>query len=242
MSGERRPPLARREGGDEGAFRYFDLISAAFVAVLLISNIASTKIVELSPFTFDGGTLLFPLAYIFGDILTEVYGFRRARRVIWTGFVWIAIAAAIFALVDALPAAPGYELAESYHAILGQTPRIVAGSLLGYLTGSYANSVVLARLKLLTRGRWLWSRTISSTLLGQGLDTAVFLGVAFLGVLPGFVLWDVFVSNYVFKVGIEIILTPVTYLVVHHLKRAEGADAYDTATGFNPLPLLGRSR
>lgn len=233
-------PTAAQERGPDRGYRYLDLVTAAFVAVLLISNIASTKIVELPPFTFDGGTLLFPLAYIFGDVLTEVYGFRRARRVIWTGFLWIAVAAGVFALVDALPPAPGYELAESFHAILGQTPRIVAGSLLGYLAGSYANSVVLARLKVLTAGRWLWSRTIASTLVGQGIDTAVFLGVAFLGVLPGFVLWDVFASNYVFKVGVEVLLTPITYLVVGFLKRAEGVDAFDRRTSFNPLPLFGR--
>ena len=231
-------PTTERDA-DRG-WHYLDLVTAAFVAVLIISNVASTKIVVLDPFTFDGGTLLFPLAYIFGDILTEVYGFRRARRVIWVGFAAIAVAAAVFAVVDALPPAPGYELADSYHAILGQTPRIVAGSLVAYLAGSYVNSLVLARLKVLTRGRFLWSRTVSSTLVGQGIDTAVFLTIAFAGVLPGAVLWSVFVSNYVFKVAVEVLLTPVTYAVVTGLKRAEGTDPFDTHTSFNPLPLLGR--
>ncbi len=234
-------PRPRSDPPDtRGAFRFLDLITAAFVAVLLISNVASTKIVVLPPFTFDGGTLLFPLAYIFGDVLTEVYGFRRARRVIWTGFAWLAAAAAVFALVDALPPAPGYELAESFHAILGQTPRIVGGSLLAFLAGSYANSVILARLKVLTAGRHLWGRAIGSTVVGQGVDTSIFLGVAFLGVLPGFVLWDVFVSNYLFKVGVEVVLIPVTYLVVGALKRAEGVDVFDDRTSFGLLPLIDR--
>jgi queuosine precursor transporter len=216
-------------------FRFLDLITASFVAVLLISNIASTKIVELGPFTFDGGTVLFPLAYIFGDILTEVYGFARARRVIWTGFLWIAIAAGVFALIDALPAAPEYELAESFSAILGQTPRIVLGSLLAFVAGAFVNSVVLARLKVRTGGRFLWLRAMASTVIGQGIDTAVFLMVAFGGVLSAATLREVFVSNYVFKVGVEVVLMPVTYVVVILLKRAEGIDAFDRRIDFNPF-------
>jgi uncharacterized integral membrane protein (TIGR00697 family) len=222
---------------DERRYRYVDLITASFVAVLLISNVASTKIVEVGWFEFDGGTLIFPLAYIFGDILTEVYGFRRSRRVIWTGFFWIGVAAALFALVDALPPAPGYELDEEFNAILGQTPRIVAGSLAGYFAGEFTNSVVLAKLKVRTGGRYLWARTIGSTLLGQGVDTAVFLAVAFLGVLSSGLLWDVFVSNYVFKVGVEVLLTPVTYAVVGFLKRREGFDVYDERTDFTPFSV-----
>lgn len=221
-------------------YRFLDLITAAFVAVLLISNIASTKILLLGPFTFDGGTVLFPLAYIFGDILTEVYGYARSRRVIWTGFLWLGIAAAVFAAVDWLPPAPEWELQESFHAILGQAPRIVAGSLLAYLCGEFVNSFALAKLKLATRGRWLWTRTIGSTLLGQGVDTAVFLAVAFYGVLPDGLLWTVFISNYVFKVGVEVLLTPATYRVVNALKRAEGEDFYDWQTNFSPLTLGSR--
>jgi uncharacterized integral membrane protein (TIGR00697 family) len=216
-------------------FRFLDVITASFVAVLLISNIASTKIVEMGPFTFDGGTVLFPLAYIFGDILTEVYGYARARRVIWTGFIWIGIAAAVFALIDALPAAPGYELSESFSAILGQTPRIVLGSLLAFLAGAFVNSVVLARLKVRTAGRYLWLRALASTVIGQAIDTAVFLLVAFGGVLSAATLQDVFVSNYVFKVGVEVVLMPLTYAVVIWLKRAEGIDAFDRRRDFNPF-------
>ena len=217
------------------AYRYLDFITAAFVAVLLISNIASTKIVDLGRFTFDGGTILFPLAYIFGDVLTEVYGYARARRVIWTGFLWSAVAAGVFALIDWLPAAPEYELAAEFSAILGQTPRIVAGSLAAFLAGEFVNSYVLARLKVRTSGRFLWVRTIGSTVVGQGIDTAIFLLIAFGGVLSAATLREVFVSNYVFKVGVEIAFIPVTYAVVTYLKRAEGVDAYDRRTDFNPF-------
>lgn len=220
-------------------FRHLDLITASFVAVLLISNVASTKIVQVGPLQFDGGTVLFPLSYIFGDILTEVYGFRRARRVIWIGFGWIAVAALVFWLIDVLPAAPGYELAPAYHAILGQTPRIVLASLAAYWAGEFANSVVLARMKVLTEGRWLWTRTISSTLVGEAIDTFIFLTVAFAGVLPNDLLLAVFISNYVFKVGVEVLFTPLTYLIVGKLKRSEGVDVYDRDTDFNPFRVAG---
>ena len=219
----------------ERTYRWVDLVTAAFVAVLLISNIASTKILQLGPFSFDGGTILFPLAYIFGDVLTEVYGYRRSRRVIWTGFFWILAAAGIFALVDALPPAKGWELQQSYHNILGQTPRIVLASLCAYFAGEFSNSVVLAKMKVLTRGRWLWSRTIGSTLVGEAVDTVIFLGIAFLGVLPRDLLISVFISNFIFKVGVETLFTPLTYLVVNGLKRAENEDVYDRNTSFNPF-------
>ena len=222
------------------AYRYLDLITAAFVAVLLISNVSSTKILVLGPFTFDGGTILFPLAYIFGDMLTEVYGYARSRRVIWTGFGLLALAAVTFAIVDAAQPAADWALQDSFHAILGQTPRIVLGSLLAYSAGEFTNSVVLAKLKVATAGRWLWVRTIGSTLLGEGVDTSIFLLVAFAGVLSPGLLWTVFVSNYIFKVGVEVLFTPVTYAVVGFLKRAENEDFYDRATDFNPFVLAGR--
>lgn len=218
-------------------YRYVDLVTAAFVAVLIVSNIASSKILLLGPFTFDGGTILFPLAYIFGDILTEVYGYARSRRVVWTGFALLVLTAAVLALVDGLPPAPDWELQEGFHAVLGQTPRIVAASLIAYWVGEFANSFVLAKLKLLTRGRWLWLRTIGSTLIGEGLDTAVFLAVAFLGVLPPDLLGAVLVSNYVFKVGVEVLFTPITYRVVGELKRREAEDYYDWNTDFSPFAL-----
>ncbi|HUX21118.1 MAG TPA: queuosine precursor transporter [Spirochaetia bacterium] len=223
------------------AFRWLDFFTAAFVGVLIISNIASTKILDLGLFTFDGGTILFPVAYIFGDVLTEVYGYRRSRRVIWTGFFWLAVAAAIFSIVDSLPAAPGWELQKSFHAILGQTPRIVAASMLAYFSGEFSNSYVLARMKVLTKGRWLWTRTIGSTLVGEAIDTLLFLSVAFLGVLPFPLLLSVFVSNYIFKCGVEVVLTPVTYRIVHFLKRVENEDFYDIGTNFNPFSTAALS-
>ncbi len=222
------------------AYRYIDLVMAAFVAVLLISNIASTKIVAFGPLSFDGGTLLFPLAYIFGDVLTEVYGYRRSRRVIWTGFFWLVVTALVLGIVDWLPPAADWSGQDAFHAILGQTPRIVGASLLAYFAGEFSNSFVLAKMKLATQGRWLWMRTIGSTLVGEGVDTVVFVLVAFLGVLPNELVWAVLVSNYIFKVGVEVVFTPVTYAVVSFLKRAEHEDYYDRDTDFNPFALTGK--
>lgn len=221
----------------ERPYRYLDLLTAAFAAVLIISNIASTKIVAFGPLSFDGGALLFPLAYIFGDVLTEVYGYKRSRRVIWIGFGLLILSAVTLAIVDWLPGAGEASNAEAFRAILGQTPRIVAASLVAYFAGEFTNSYILARLKVQTEGRWLWLRTISSTLVGQGVDTAIFLVVAFLGVLPNDLLWTVFWSNYVFKVGVEVLFTPVTYGVVNFLKRAEREDVYDRDTDFNPFAV-----
>jgi hypothetical protein len=219
------------------SYRYFDLIMAFFVAVLLISNVASTKIMQLGPFTFDGGTLLFPVSYIFGDILTEVYGYRRSRRVIWTGFACAALMAGVLAVVGALPPAPGWENQEAYMAILGTTPRIVLGSLVAYFAGEFSNSYTLARLKIATQGRWLWMRTIGSTLVGEGVDTLLFVTIAFAGLYPAALFWSIIVSNYVFKVGIEVVMTPVTYRVANFLKRAEHEDVYDIGTDFNPFKV-----
>ncbi len=224
------------ENGQKGrTYSWLDVITGAFVAVLLISNVASTKILRLGPFSFDGGTILFPLAYIFGDVLTEVYGYRRSRRVIWTGFISLGLAAVVFAAVDFLPPASGWTLQQSYHAILGQTPRIVLASLAGYFAGEFSNSYILARMKILTRGQWLWTRTIGSTLVGEAVDTLLFLLIAFLGVLPLPLLRAVFISNYVFKVGVEVLFTPVTYRVTSLLKRLEAEDCYDYHTDFNPF-------
>ncbi len=219
------------------AFRYYDLIMAAFVTVLLVSNIVSTKITHLGPFSFDAGTLLFPLAYIFGDVLTEVYGYARSRRVIWVGFAANLLMSAIIMLVGALPAAEGWPFQESYMNVLGLTPRIVIASLVAYWAGEFSNSFVLAKMKLATKGRFLWTRTIGSTIVGEAVDTAIFATVAFLGVLPSSLLVTVIISNYVFKVGVEIVFTPLTYLIVGGLKRAEGVDYYDRKTNFNPFLL-----
>jgi uncharacterized integral membrane protein (TIGR00697 family) len=210
---------------------------ALFVAVLLISNVASSKILELGPFTFDGGTILFPISYIFGDILTEVYGYRRSRRVIWVGFGCAGLMAGVFALVGALPPAAGWENQEAYEAILGTTPRIVLGSLIAYFAGEFSNSYTLAKMKILTKGRWLWTRTIGSTLVGEGVDTVLFITIAFAGTLPWPLFWSIIVSNYVFKVGLEAAMTPVTYRLTDFLKRTEKEDVYDVGTDFNPFKI-----
>ncbi len=226
-----------RKEPPERVFRYFDLIMALFVAVLLISNVASAKIVQLGPLTFDGGTLLFPVSYIFGDILTEVYGYRRSRRVIWMGFFCAALMALTFSVVGWLPAADGWENQAAYQTILGLTPRIVAASLLAYWAGEFSNSYTLARMKVLTRGRWLWTRTIGSTIVGEGVDTVLFVTIAFAGALPGDLLIAVMLSNYLFKTGLEALMTPVTYQVVSFLKGAESEDYYDRGTDFNPFRI-----
>lgn len=224
-------------GASSRTYRYFDLVMVSFVAILMISNVASAKIVALGPFTFDGGTILFPLSYIFGDILTEVYGYARSRRVIWAGFGAAALMALVFWLVGIIPPAADWPHQQAYLTILGVTPRIVAGSLIAYFAGEFTNSWVLAKMKVLTRGRWLWSRTIASTLVGEGVDTLLFVMIAFFGALPGELLIAVVVSNYVFKCGVEALFTPVTYRVVNALKRAEREDYYDTHTDFNPFRL-----
>ena len=228
--------------------RYFDLIMAAFVTVLVVSNIASSaKIVDWGfsilgvRMAFDAGTLLFPVSYIFGDILTEVYGYRRSRRVIWAGFFLLGFSALIFWLVRLLPPDAtwqGYAGQDAYDAILGgmSSGGIVLASLAGYWLGEFSNSITLARLKVRTRGRWLWLRTISSTLIGQLLDTLGFVVVATIfGVFPWSLFLTLVVTNYLFKCGVEVLMTPLTYLVVNRLKRAEEEDVYDTNTSFNPF-------
>jgi hypothetical protein len=219
------------------SFKHLDTITALFVTVLLISNVASTKIVAVGPLTFDGGTILFPLSYIFGDILTEVYGYARSRKVIWLGFVAALMMSATFMIVEALPPAADWPNQEAYSKILGLTPRIVIASLIAYFAGEFSNSLVLAKLKVRTGGRYLWLRTISSTLLGQVVDTVLFILIAFSGV-PGFsnsLIWMLIVSNYLFKCGVEILFTPVTYWLTGWLKQQEQEDYYDRDTDFNPF-------
>jgi queuosine precursor transporter len=230
------------------SYRFFDLVMALFVTVLIVSNIASSaKIVDwgFSLFgvrmAFDAGTLLFPVSYIFGDVLTEVYGYRRSRRVIWTGFACLALAAVVLGVVRVLPgeaAWEGYAGQNAYVAILGgiSSGGIVLASLLAYWAGEFSNSYILARMKVWTGGRWLWTRTIGSTIVGEGVDTIIFMLVATLaGVFP----WEVFASltltNYIFKVGVETLMTPATYWVVSALKRVEHEDFYDRDTNFNPF-------
>ncbi|MEI7688692.1 MAG: queuosine precursor transporter [Candidatus Nomurabacteria bacterium] len=218
-------------------YKYLSIISVFFVSVLLISNIASTKIVDLKWFTFDGGTLLFPLSYIFGDILTEVYGYKQSRRVIWLGFFMALLMSLIFIIVGKLPSAPGWNNQNAYDLILGLTPRIVLASLAAYSAGEFSNSYILAKMKIWTKGKMLWTRTIGSTLVGELVDSILFILIAFWGVLPSSLIVTLIISNYLFKTGIEILFTPVTYKVVDFLKSREDEDYYDIDTNFNPFNL-----
>jgi queuosine precursor transporter len=234
----------------EKRYRFFDIIMAVFVTVLVVSNIASSaKIIDLGvsifgvPLAFDGGTLLFPLSYIFGDILTEVYGYQRSRKVIWTGFACLVLASAIFWLVGVLPGESTWQKYAgnaAYVAILGgmSSGGIVLGSLAGYWGGEFTNSFVLAKMKVLTNGRLLWARTIGSTIAGELVDTVVFVVVASaFGVFPWSLFLTLTVTNYLFKVGVEALMTPATYAVVTALKRVENEDFYDSETDFNPFTV-----
>ena len=235
----------------ERHYRYLDLIMAVFVSVLVVSNVASSaKIVDWGfsflgvHMAFDAGTLLFPVSYIFGDILTEVYGYKNSRRVIWAGFACLALSAVIFWIVRILPGESHWQQYAgdaAYLAILGgmSSGGIVLASLAGYWSGEFTNSFVLAKMKILTRGRWLWTRTIGSTIVGELLDTLLFVVIASLfQVFP----WNLFitltVTNYLFKVGLEVLMTPLTYAIVSKLKKAENEDYFDRKTDFNPFQAL----
>jgi queuosine precursor transporter len=216
-------------------FKYFHIITGLFVAVLIISNIASTKILNLGWFTFDGGTLLFPLAYIFGDILTEVYGYSRSRKVIWTGFFSLVLATITFYIVGLLPSASGWINQDAYNSILGVVPRIALASIIAYFAGEFSNAFILAKMKIRTKGKLLWARTIGSTVIGELLDTTLFVLIAFLGVLDAKLLLAVIISNYIFKVSVEVVFTPITYKIIGFLKKQENEDYYDYKTDFNPF-------
>jgi queuosine precursor transporter len=216
-------------------FKYLDIITVMFVAVLLISNIAATKIINYGYLSSDGGIVLFPLAYIFGDILTEVYGFKRSRRVIWLGFAANLLMAVTLMVVNALPPASDWPFNEAWNNILGLTPRIVLGSLVAYFAGEFVNSFVLAKLKIITKGKMLWARTIGSTVVGELVDTVVMVLIAFYGVFSTDLLLSMIVTGYLVKCGVEIIFTPITYWIVNFLKKKEHEDYYDYKTDFNPF-------
>ncbi len=223
----------------EKQYKYLTFITAFFVTVLLVSNVASSKILVLGPFTFDGGTILFPLSYIFGDILTEVYGYSASRKVIWTGFAMILLAAVVFIIVGKLTPAPDWSGQEAYDQILGLTPRIVVASICAFFAGEFSNSYSLAKMKVWMNGRFLWMRTIGSTLIGEGVDTLLFVLIAFLGVAEfgSDLLLQIIVSNYIFKVAVEVLFTPITYAVTGFLKKREQEDYYDRKTNFNPFAV-----
>ncbi len=217
--------------------RYYDLILAVFAAVLLISNLSATKLIAFGPIITDGGAILFPLAYIFGDILTEVYGYKYARRAIWTGFGVMLLAIFSFTVVRYMPGAAEYHDQAAYEAVLGFFPQIVVASLCAYLVGEFMNSFVLAKLKIRTKGRALWLRLIGSTLVGELFDTTIFAFIAFGAVLHGWDMVGYIAVGWLFKTGVEVVLLPVTYRVIAALKKAEGMDAYDKKTNFSPLRI-----
>ncbi len=196
----------------------------------------AVKLIGVFGLVLDAGTLIFPISYIFGDVLTEVYGFRRARQVIWLGFLCNLLAVGAISLGLVLPAASFWEGQAAYEQILGYAPRLLTASFVAYLIGELANSFVLARMKVATEGRWLWSRTIGSTVVGQGFDSLIFVLIAFYGTIPTSALLSVILTQWVLKSAYEALATPFTYLVVGRLKRAEGVDHYDRDTSFNPLP------
>ena len=226
-------------------YRYYDLVMVAFVTVLICSNligpakIAQVDLPLIGAVTFGAGVLFFPISYVFGDILTEVYGYDRARKVIWAGFGGLVFASVMATVVVALPPAPFWNNQAAYEIAFGSTWRIVLASMFAYFCGEFVNSFVLAKMKIMTKGRWLWTRTIGSTIAGEAVDSALFYPLAFYGtgIIPDDKLPLVMVAQFVAKVGVEVIFTPLTYKVVNTLKRAEDEDYYDRKTNFNPFAL-----
>ncbi len=228
-------------------YRWFIYIAGLFVTALIISNIIAVKIISIKGIFLPAGVILFPITYIIGDVLTEVYGYARARQVIWIGFFCNLMAVLAILAAGMIPAAPfwraGYldspvEAQRAFDAILGFTPRLLLASFIAYLIGEFLNSFVLAKLKIKTKGRYLWMRTISSTIVGQAADSAIFTTIAFFDVMSTQALMVTILSQWFFKVGYEIFATPITYLVVNRLKRSEKVDYYDTETDFSPIAVL----
>jgi len=227
------------------SYRYYDLMMAAFVTVLVCSNligpakISQIDVPVLGTLTFGAGLLFFPISFIFGDILTEVYGYSRSRKVIWAGFGGLAFASFMAWMIVALPAAPFWHNQEAYEVAFGSAWRVSLASLVAFAAGEFVNSYIMAKMKVMTVGRWLWMRTIGSTIFGEGVDSALFYPLAFYGsgVIPDDKLPLVMLAQFVAKVGVEVVFTPVTYKVVAWLKRAENEDYYDRHTDFNPFAL-----
>lgn len=216
--------------------RFLFLITALFTGTLIVSNIVAVKISDFGGYYLDSGNIVFPVSYILGDVLTEVYGFKTARKIIWSAFFANALVVGTIVIAGQLTPAPFWEGQQSYDAILGQTWRIVAASFVAFLAGGFANSIVLSRLKIATNGRFLWLRTIGSTLVGEGLDTVLFVTIAFTSTgIPDLhvLMWQ----TWVFKCGFEVVATPFTYIVVSLLKRAEGLDVYDRGVNVNPVAV-----
>ena len=243
MSGETNKPAQIAAGELRGReFRYFDFVMAAFVAIILLSNVLGAgKVAQIWLPGFDvywpfgAGILFFPVSYVIGDVLTEVYGYARARRVIWAGTGAVLFMALMAWVVVALPPAPDWPNQPAYDTIFGQVPRIVFASMVAFWAGEFVNSYVLARMKLWTKGKHLWSRTIGSTIVGEGVDSLIFYPLAFLGTWDNALVIKILFTQWALKVAWEVILTPVTYAVVGFLKRREGVDVYDEGTDFTPF-------
>jgi queuosine precursor transporter len=222
-------------------YRYLDLLTIGFVVVLLISNLVGPKICQLGPLRPSAAEFLFPLTYICGDVFTEVYGYGSSRRAIWLGFFAMALLAAMGQLAVALPPAPEWRGQQAFATVFGVVPRFALASLVAYWAGEFTNSYTLAKLKLVTGGRWLWTRTVGSTITGQAVDTAVVVVIAFAGSQSIGMLLRMVLSSYLIKVAVEIVATPVTYMVVGWLKRAEASDVYDRRTNFSPFAFQEES-
>lgn len=217
--------------------RYFDIILAGFVATLLISNIGAVKLIQFGPIITDGGAILFPLTYIFGDVLTEVYGYAYARRAVWTGFAIMIIASLIFIVVDAAPPAAEWHNQQAFSSIMGFLPRIVLASLAAFLFGQFMNAFVLAKLKIRTKGSQLWLRLIGSTVIAELFDTIIFALIAFSGILGVWSMTKFILIGWVFKTSVEIVMLPITYRIIAYLKQSENCDKYDDKTDFNPFSI-----
>jgi uncharacterized integral membrane protein (TIGR00697 family) len=229
------PPRAQSHSGYYST--WFVLITALFITCLITANIIAVKLIGLGRLVLPAAVIIFPISYIVGDVLTEVYGYQRARLVIWLGFLCNLIAVVAIWIGGLLPAASFWDGQAAYTRILGYTPRLLAASFLAYLVGEFANSFVLAKMKIATNGRWLWTRTIGSTLVGEGLDSLVFITLAFVGTIPLAGLASAIVTQWLAKSAYEAAVTPLTYAVVNFLKRQEGVDVYDYETRFNPLSI-----
>jgi uncharacterized integral membrane protein (TIGR00697 family) len=231
-------------------FRYLDALTTAFVVILLVANLVAQKVFRVGPFhlggslyfpaiSTSGAMVLFPITYIFGDIFTEVYGYAASRRAIWLGFFGTALLYAVSALVIALPPDPEFRNQQAFITVFGILPRILAASLIAFWAGEFANSYTMAKLKLITRGRWLWTRTVGSTVVGQAVDTTLVILITFAGTFTPHKMVEIIITGYLLKVAYEVAATPVTYLVVNWLKRAEHSDAFDAHTNFSPFRFAG---
>ncbi len=223
-------------------FRYLDLLINIFVVVLLVSNLIAAKLTQFGPLIFSAAQMLFPITYIFGDIFTEVYGYGASRKAIWIGFLASSLLALLGLFAVALPPAPAFHNQQAFETIFGIVPRVIASSLVAYWAGEFANSYTLAKLKILTGGKHLWTRTVGSTIVGQGVDTVLVMTLLFAGTLPPSGIVRLIISGYLFKVVYEIVATPLTYKIVNFLKRAEGVDHFDRNTNFSPFHSSARTQ